>query len=562
MRNPFTGHPDFYTDLSSTTIPTGSTNYAQINPSSAQTGPVNLTTGTIRHLNVSTAVVQVGVTWPGNYTQRALPRVSVKDFGATDNGITDNDATSIQATIDYVSNTWGGGDVLLPSGTYYLQTTTLVLDKPWVRLIGEGMPHRTDAGGSASGTTLYYVGTSTAIRIGTETTEWIWGVSMENIRLRVAETTHTGIVMWGPGYGYLKNVAVFGNSGAGRYGIYVAGSITYRFELVDVNGHGTQTTLANYLGHGIYFTSHVDPNAVFPTEIASATDLVRCYFRYCNTGVRVVGALINFNECDIEANDKGLNQDINSTVNITNTKFEANNTYDYYFSAPTSSGSSITNISGSFFNGYSRQTFFDGGGSNPIDISISNTLFTSDHAQPYLFEPSVLVSTTHRVNFSHVAFKGTGKWNILVSSTGVGSDKVKFTDMETTVYRFIQTNVAANTTYNNVPFEGVTVSTYAYMRDRGNVVAVNIYYSSSTPITSGYDVSTRINGTDLSQLSFPTIGANQTGPVTQYGDYLKHRVVAGDKLSAYLHTNAAFAPTGGSFIYEVVVAHGQDGKPN
>jgi hypothetical protein len=59
--------------------------------------------------------------------------VSAKDFGALGNSIA-NDTTSIQAAIDAVAAT-GGGQVLLPSGTYLVSGLTL---KSGVVLVGDG----------------------------------------------------------------------------------------------------------------------------------------------------------------------------------------------------------------------------------------------------------------------------------------------------------------------------------------------------------------------------------------------------------------------------------------
>jgi hypothetical protein len=50
-------------------------------------------------------------------------QISVKDFGATGNSVTD-DTAAIQAAIDYVFNTLDGGIVFFPSGTYLVTTLT------------------------------------------------------------------------------------------------------------------------------------------------------------------------------------------------------------------------------------------------------------------------------------------------------------------------------------------------------------------------------------------------------------------------------------------------------
>lgn len=70
--NPFTGKLDYITKLSSTTIPTGSTNYVQTNPSSKQTTAVSITNAGIDSITATafnTTATSMTVTKPLNYTQ-------------------------------------------------------------------------------------------------------------------------------------------------------------------------------------------------------------------------------------------------------------------------------------------------------------------------------------------------------------------------------------------------------------------------------------------------------------------------------------------------------------
>lgn len=85
-------------------------------------------------------------------------RISVKDFGAVGDGVTD-DAAAIQAAIDYAQtllplNTWGAPEVFFPSGDYLIGSTLV-----WksAALIGEGSPNsgvRLTWGGAAGGTLM------------------------------------------------------------------------------------------------------------------------------------------------------------------------------------------------------------------------------------------------------------------------------------------------------------------------------------------------------------------------------------------------------------------------
>ena len=77
--------------------------------------------------------------------------ISVKDFGAVGNGVTD-DTSAIQAAIDAVK-ALGGGTVLVPEGSYVCSATIVL--KSGVNLVGEGRAHHpTYAAGTKRGTVL------------------------------------------------------------------------------------------------------------------------------------------------------------------------------------------------------------------------------------------------------------------------------------------------------------------------------------------------------------------------------------------------------------------------
>jgi hypothetical protein len=85
--------------------------------------------------------------------------VSVKDFGAVGDGVTD-DTAEIQAAIDYIESI-NGGVVQIPQGTYKI-TSTLQMDASvGVQLIGQGGDGIHDGGtGAAAATTLAWYGAS------------------------------------------------------------------------------------------------------------------------------------------------------------------------------------------------------------------------------------------------------------------------------------------------------------------------------------------------------------------------------------------------------------------
>jgi hypothetical protein len=65
--------------------------------------------------------------------QKLQEAVSVKDFGAVGDGVT-NDTAAIQAAMDAVSED-GGGDILIPAGDYMVST---LIPRDYVTLVGEG----------------------------------------------------------------------------------------------------------------------------------------------------------------------------------------------------------------------------------------------------------------------------------------------------------------------------------------------------------------------------------------------------------------------------------------
>lgn len=83
--------------------------------------------------------------------QKLQETVSVKDFGATGDGVVANEGPFIQAAIDALEAA-GGGIVFVPKGTYKL-TQTIVL-KPGVSLIGEGSDVTIFDKGTAGGTVI------------------------------------------------------------------------------------------------------------------------------------------------------------------------------------------------------------------------------------------------------------------------------------------------------------------------------------------------------------------------------------------------------------------------
>jgi hypothetical protein len=86
---------------------------------------------------------KVGYTPAGvvrNVESKLREWVSVKDFGAIGDGVTD-DTAAIQAAVDYLKDTTRGGTLLLPAGTYRVTSINAshfgtLFDKN-LRIVGE-----------------------------------------------------------------------------------------------------------------------------------------------------------------------------------------------------------------------------------------------------------------------------------------------------------------------------------------------------------------------------------------------------------------------------------------
>jgi hypothetical protein len=330
--------------------------------------------------------------------------INVKDYGAKGDGVT-NDAVSIQSVYDTLGKA-GGGTLIIPAGNYYIGNTTLIFNYPYIKIKGQGNPntHLNNVVGT-SPTTITYNGNSIAVMFGVPGTHWILGNSMENIGLNLAETSLSGIDLYGTNGSYFKNISIFGNSGAGHYGMRAYGIISTIFELIDISGSGTQVLPANYDQIGFYIASSTN-------EISSATDFRRCYFHYCVTGVWINGSIVNFSNCDFEACTTGMNQDQNSDIQASDSKWEDNAT-DVYFGGATAGGVGIFSARNCFFNHYNYQTFFDGASSTPETITFSDCEFSSDHASPYLFS-NLLINgyAVHSISIINPIYAGAGASNM------------------------------------------------------------------------------------------------------------------------------------------------------
>lgn len=146
--------------------------------------------------------------------------VSVKDFGAVGDGVT-NDTAAIQAAIDAVELI-GRGSVFIPSGIYKI-TDTLTISIAGITISGTGR-----GGGAASNSSLYkkspcilsWAGSGTKYMIAVNPGTWA-----------------TAPIRWG---GQITNISLFGNKIAGVSGIN-CGPKTAQWIYRDIEIHGVDT---------------------------------------------------------------------------------------------------------------------------------------------------------------------------------------------------------------------------------------------------------------------------------------------------------------------------------
>lgn len=134
---------------------------------------------------------------PRTVQSKLRDEVSVKDFGATGDGTTD-DTAAIQAAITAQTN---GGNVFFPPGVYRI-TNTLAVQKPGIRLIGSGRddnhsftPSYPNFDNTGTTTSLLWKGASggTMISVEPSSTEaaGIGGNSVVGMNLISSEFPHT-----------------------------------------------------------------------------------------------------------------------------------------------------------------------------------------------------------------------------------------------------------------------------------------------------------------------------------------------------------------------------------
>jgi len=483
---------------------------------------------------------------------RLRDTISVKDFGAKGDGITD-DTAAIQAAIDYVQTLANRPTIYFPVGKY-ITTSTLIITGDNVSLVGLGSPslgRGDESGETTRGATIRYRGTGIAVKIGVApgvSGTFINNIVIENIRIEVDDNTQCALYVWMPADSYFFNIPIFGNQGAGNYGLQVLGSIQTIFEKIDIFGLGQNYGFspANYLGAGFF------GDVGYNFSPATTTVFRRCYFHYCNRGVQM-NYIYDFEDCMFEANNTGVESISYMVSNFTRCWWEANVTLDMYFTG--GYGGDTVNIYGGRIDAYARQTFL---GFNTVvhRLALRDVMFTTTHASPLIASSGTITSGGFIV-MSGCTLPANCKFG---GALGAGSTfpAVSVIDQKLTIYRFKQTTIAAGAAYNPVPTESAIAGGAYTMPMAGNIVGVNLYYSSAMGAGT-FNIATLLNGGTVADYSQPIQPAFSSVPQNRTKDPLTNAVAQGDLLSVALSTSGTFATTGGDFIYEVMVAHGPNG---
>jgi hypothetical protein len=480
-------------------------------------------------------------------------------WGAKADGTTDS-ATAINACIASVQATQHRPVVRFMPGIYVIGSTITVTADD-VTLVGVSMgptgqgSFAAPATGVSRGTVFKYRGTGTAMSVGLNVGAgdgtYLRNVKIEGISLDLADNTTCGLRVWMCYGGLFKDIAIYGNYGASRSGLWVSGSVAATFHRIFVNGQGQtqQASTANYLNWGI--RAELGYN-----NLPGTTTVFRdCYINYCDIALRT-SYVYTFENCVFEASNIGVQGANTMTAIFNNCWWEANNNTDIAFSAQ-----DVVTINGGRINPYSRAYYFasNGGVSRLIlrDVIFQNTYAAADIS---LFAPgaNILAAATGRVDMSGCSFSTNGGHTMLVG--GAGSPELNFypavihSDMRLVTYRFIVKAITGAYNASALVESGYAGAAYK-MPEPGIVVGINSYYSGSLGAGS-YTVQTKINGTDLAYFSYPIFPSVTTNPVHAHTDIHRHPVLVDDSLSVFV-SNTGFS--GGDLVVEVQVLHGATG---
>jgi hypothetical protein len=357
---------------------------------------------TIDYLDIAdaTPVVAAGSTTPRTLTDRFGERLSVKDFGAVGDGVTD-DSAAIQAAINALPAT--GGEVYVPAGTY-LVNTSITSTKASVTIRGAG-----GAGWSlGAATSIITTAAIIVFDFGTAATTEHRGVNIRNLSITDASNAGAGGVAVGAirirrqNHVRIEEVGI--NQFVGGYGVTLDGTGDAVI-LPTLDGVRARATKFGVVQIGTVTAMWLTPHTYFtgPTNaIGSGT-----------IGVTLTGDTSRVN-CNCDGYEIGIKISGDEHM-VIGARLENNLAAHIWVAGPTARRNVIVGNS------------MSGGGTTPAAVFIDNSATILDtmvafnaYAAPaaaiqnsaplgagtHIFEPSINVFQTRRTQ------AGSVQWNI------------------------------------------------------------------------------------------------------------------------------------------------------
>lgn len=398
-----------------------------------------------------------------NVEAKLAQTVSVKDFGAVGDGVTD-DTAAIQAAIDAAQSS--GAVLVVPAGVFKV-TATLTPDntKP-LTLCGEGFGLSSNEKGTVfklytATDTLFYVRTNNAV-----------AHSYSNFSCVNASGGSTEIAMDVAGaFIEVNNVNIYDF----EYGVKAASTLYCKFDRLFVDQCDYGISLWSYGTPPFTLNSNYYNNLVSITN-TQVTD--------CITGIRVSGAGISMDTVDVSRfTTYGIqlgSSDFNQTqVELSNLYFE---------------GATGTPIYGYNAYGVIGSVFFGQGFTTGIDLT--SCRFDINNANCYATVTTLVSNTNGRIWLGNV--EGSAITRITNSGTGVSVDQnllntyqegtwtVGFYDAGTGGNQSPTTATGSYTRIGNqvtISFRALSIDTTGMTA--GNVLYFNLPFTSNATITYG-----------------------------------------------------------------------------